>query len=61
MWRQPAECCSTAGSTTPSLPARRGPPNKKPGPEGETRWPDLMNRVGWLIGAGIIPAEKRSR
>jgi hypothetical protein len=38
-----------------------GPPNKKPGPEGETRRPDLMKRVDRLIGAGITPAEKRSR
>jgi Domain of unknown function (DUF4145) len=38
-----------------------GPPNKKPGPEGEQRWPDLMTRVDWLISAGVIPAEKRDR
>jgi hypothetical protein len=38
-----------------------GPPTKKPGPEGEKRWPDLMRRVGWLIDAGVIPAEKRER
>ena len=31
-----------------------GPPNKKPGPEGEQRWPDLMTRVNWLISAGVI-------
>ena len=38
-----------------------GPPNKKLGPEGEQRWPDLMTRVDWLISVGIIPAEKRDR
>jgi hypothetical protein len=38
-----------------------GPPNKKPGPEGEERWPDLMKRVDWLISADVIPAEKRDR
>jgi hypothetical protein len=38
-----------------------GPPNKKPGPEGEQRWPDLMKRVDWLISASVIPAEKRDR
>ncbi len=38
-----------------------GPPNKKPGPEGEQRWPDLMTRVDWLISTGVIPAQKRER
>lgn len=38
-----------------------GPPNKKRGPEGEVRWPDMMTRVDWLIAAGIIPSEKRTR
>lgn len=38
-----------------------GPPNKKRGPEGELRWPDLMTRVDWLIFADVIPTEKRDR
>jgi Domain of unknown function (DUF4145) len=38
-----------------------GPANKKRGPEGELRWPDLMTRVDWLISADIIHAEKRAR
>jgi hypothetical protein len=38
-----------------------GPPNKKRGPEGELRWPDLMTRVDWLISADVIPTEKRDR
>ncbi len=38
-----------------------GPPNKKPGPEGEPRWPDMMTRVDWLITADIISTEKRAR
>ena len=38
-----------------------GPPNKKRGAEDEIRWPDLMKRVDWLISAGVIPAETRSR
>jgi hypothetical protein len=44
-----------------SLPAGQGPPNKKRGPEGELRWPDMMRRVDWLIEAGVIPYGKRAR
>ncbi|MGP0100679.1 MAG: hypothetical protein ACLPUT_03535 [Solirubrobacteraceae bacterium] len=38
-----------------------GPPNKKRGPEGEQRWPNMMRRVNWLIEAGVVPAAKRER
>jgi hypothetical protein len=38
-----------------------GPPLKKRDPGGDTRWPDLMWRVDWLIAQGVIRTERRPR